>query len=384
MQAYLDNSATTKCSERVKNVMLELLTSDYGNPSSMHRMGADAERRVREAREKIAGTLKTDEKEIYFTSGGTEANNMAVIGAAMANRRAGNHIITTSIEHPSVSAPIGFLEEQGFRVTYLSVDSDGILSLEELKDAVCDETILISLMMVNNEIGAAEPVEEAIRIAREKNPNVVVHVDAIQAYGKYRIYPKRIGIDLLSVSGHKIHGPKGVGFLFIKEKTKIKPIIYGGGQQKGLRSGTENVPGAVGLGEAAAGIYEDFEQKIEGLYQIRERLTEGLLTMEGVFVNGKKGRDAAPHIVSVSVSGVRSEVLLHALEERGVYVSAGSACASNKPSVSPTLSAIGLKKSLLDSTVRFSFSVETTAEEIDYALSVLREEIPKLRKYMRK
>ncbi len=384
MQAYLDNSATTRCSERVKNVMLELLTSDYGNPSSMHRMGADAERRVREAREKIAGTLKTDEKEIYFTSGGTEANNMAVIGAAMANRRAGNHIITTSIEHPSVSAPIGFLEEQGFRVTYLSVDSDGILSLEELKDAVCDETILISLMMVNNEIGAAEPVEEAIRIAREKNPNVVVHVDAIQAYGKYRIYPKRIGIDLLSVSGHKIHGPKGVGFLFIKEKTKIKPIIYGGGQQKGLRSGTENVPGAVGLGEAAAGIYEDFEQKIEGLYQIRERLTEGLLTMEGVFVNGKKGRDAAPHIVSVSVSGVRSEVLLHALEERGVYVSAGSACASNKPSVSPTLSAIGLKKSLLDSTVRFSFSVETTAEEIDYALSVLREEIPKLRKYMRK
>ena len=384
MQAYLDNSATTRCSERVKNVMLELLTSDYGNPSSMHRMGADAERRVREAREKIAGTLKTDEKQIYFTSGGTEANNMAVIGAAMANRRAGNHIITTSIEHPSVSAPIGFLEEQGFRVTYLSVDSDGILSLEELKDAVCDETILISLMMVNNEIGAAEPVEEAIRIAREKNPNVVVHVDAIQAYGKYRIYPKRIGIDLLSVSGHKIHGPKGVGFLFIKEKTKIKPIIYGGGQQKGLRSGTENVPGAVGLGEAAAGIYEDFEQKIEGLYQIRERLTEGLLTMEGVFVNGKKGRDAAPHIVSVSVSGVRSEVLLHALEERGVYVSAGSACASNKPSVSPTLSAIGLKKSLLDSTVRFSFSVETTAEEIDYALSVLREEIPKLRKYMRK
>ena len=384
MKAYLDNSATTRCSERVKNVMLELLTSDYGNPSSMHRMGADAERRVREAREKIAGTLKTDEKEIYFTSGGTEANNMAVIGAAMANRRAGNHIITTSIEHPSVSAPIGFLEEQGFRVTYLSVDSDGILSLEELKDAVCDETILISLMMVNNEIGAAEPVEEAIRIAREKNPNVVVHVDAIQAYGKYRIYPKRIGIDLLSVSGHKIHGPKGVGFLFIKEKTKIKPIIYGGGQQKGLRSGTENVPGAVGLGEAAAGIYEDFEQKIEGLYQIRERLTEGLLTMEGVFVNGKKGRDAAPHIVSVSVSGVRSEVLLHALEERGVYVSAGSACASNKPSVSPTLSAIGLKKSLLDSTVRFSFSVETTAEEIDYALSVLREEIPKLRKYMRK
>ncbi len=384
MQAYLDNSATTRCSERVKNVMLELLTTDYGNPSSMHRMGADAERRVREAREKIAGTLKTDEKEIYFTSGGTEANNMAVIGAAMANRRAGNHIITTSIEHPSVSAPIGFLEEQGFRVTYLSVDNDGILSLEELKDAVCDETILISLMMVNNEIGAAEPVEEAIRIAREKNPNVVVHVDAIQAYGKYRIYPKRIGIDLLSVSGHKIHGPKGVGFLFIKDKTKIKPIIYGGGQQKGLRSGTENVPGAVGLGEAAAEIYEDFEQKIEGLYQIRERLTEGLLKMEGVFVNGKKGRDAAPHIVSVSVSGVRSEVLLHALEERGVYVSAGSACASNKPSVSPTLSAIGLKKSLLDSTVRFSFSVETTAEEIDYALSVLREEIPKLRKYMRK
>lgn len=383
MEAYLDNSATTKCSERARDVMLKVLMEDYGNPSSLHKMGMDAEGYVKAAQEKIAKTLKAAPKEILFTSGGTESNNMALIGTALANQRAGRHLITTSIEHASVLAPMEFLEEQGFRVTYLDVDKDGIISLEQLKEAVCEETILVSLMMVNNEIGALEPIEEAIRIIKEKNPKTLVHVDAIQAYGKFRICPKKSGIDLLSVSGHKIHGPKGSGFLYVKDKTKIKPLIYGGGQQKGMRSGTENVPGIAGLGEAAAEIYENFEEKTDRMYALKQKFVEGVNAIEGISVNGKVARDSAPHVVSVSVDGVRSEVLLHTLEDKEIYVSAGSACSSNKPSISRTLKQIGLKNELLDSTVRFSFSVHTTEEEIDYALEVLAEVVPQLRKYTR-
>lgn len=384
MQAYLDNSATTRCSKRATDLMVKLLTEDYGNPSSMHMKGVEAEKYIKEAKEKIAKTLKIDEKEIVFTSGGTESNNMALIGAAMANKRAGNHIITTSIEHASVSATTAYLEELGFKVTYLKVDSNGIISLEELQEAVTDETILVSLMMVNNEMGAVEPIEEAVKVIKAKNPKTLVHVDAIQAYGKYRIYPKKIGVDLLSVSGHKIHAPKGTGFLFIRDKVKVKPLIYGGGQQKGMRSGTENVPGVAALAEAAVEIYEDFDAKIDHLYALKTRFIEGLQGMDGVTVNGKTGRDSAPQIVSVSIEGVRSEVMLHTLEDRGIYVSAGSACSSNKPAVSATLTAIGLKKNLLDSTIRFSFCVNTTEEEIDYALSVMREVIPMLQRYTRK
>jgi len=384
MQAYLDNSATTKCSKRATDLMVKLLTEDFGNPSSMHMKGVEAENYIKEAKEKIAKTLKIDEKEIIFTSGGTESNNMALIGAALANKRAGNHIITTNIEHASVSATTAYLEELGFRVTYLKVDADGIISLEELQEAVTDDTILVSLMMVNNEIGAVEPIEEAVKVIKAKNPKTLVHVDAIQAYGKYRIYPKKIGVDLLSVSGHKIHGPKGVGFLFIKDKVKVKPLIYGGGHQKGMRSGTENVPGVAALAEAAVEIYEDFDTKIDRLYALKARFIEGLQGMDGVSVNGKTGRDSAPQIVSVSIEGVRSEVMLHTLEDRGIYVSAGSACSSNKPAVSATLKAIGLKQNLLDSTIRFSFCTDNTEEEIDYTLGVMKEVIPMLQKYTRK
>ena len=384
MQAYLDNSATTQCSKRATDLMVKLLTEDFGNPSSMHMKGVEAENYIKEAKEKIARTLKIEEKEIVFTSGGTESNNMALIGAALANKRAGNHIITTSIEHASVSATTAYLEELGFKVTYLKVDSDGIISLEELQEAVTDETILVSLMMVNNEMGAVEPIEEAVKVIKAKNPKTLVHVDAIQAYGKYRIYPKKIGVDMLSVSGHKIHGPKGVGFLFIKDKVKVKPLIYGGGHQKGMRSGTENVPGVAALAEAAVEIYEDFDKKIDHLYALKARFIDGLQGIDGVSVNGKTGRDSAPQIVSVSIEGVRSEVMLHTLEDRGIYVSAGSACSSNKPAISSTLTAIGLKKNLLDSTIRFSFCVNTTEEEIDYALSVMREVIPMLQKYTRR
>ena len=384
MLAYLDNSATTRCSERAKDLMVEILMQDFGNPSSLHGMGVTAEEYIKEAKSNIAKTLKAEEKEILFTSGGTESNNMALIGTALANRRAGNHIITTEIEHASIAAPLEFLKEQGFRITKLSVDKNGHISLEELRDAVGEDTILVSIMMVNNEIGAVEPVAEAAKIIKEKNPNTIFHVDAIQAYGKYRIYPKKLGIDLLSVSGHKIHAPKGTGFLYIRDKVKIKPIIYGGGQQKGMRSGTENVPGVAALGEAATEIYENFDEKIERMYALKEHFVEEVTKMEGVTVNGCTGRDSAPQIVSVSVDGVRSEVMLHTLEEKQIYVSAGSACSSNKPSVSSTLKSIGLPKELLDSTIRFSFCVNTTMEEIDYAIAAMQEAVPRLRRYRRK
>lgn len=384
MEAYLDNSATTRCSERAKNLMVQILTEDYGNPSSLHNKGKEAEDYIREAREKIARTLKIDEKELVFTSGGTESNNMALIGGALANKRLGTHIITTAIEHASVNAPLSYLEELGYTVTYLSVDKDGLISLDELRDAVREDTVLVSIMMVNNEIGAVEPVEEAVKIVKEKNPNTLFHVDAIQAYGKFRIYPKKWGVDLMSVSGHKIHAPKGTGFLFIRDKVKVKPLIYGGGQQKGMRSGTENVPGVAALGEASAEIYEDFETKIDRMYALKERFIEGVTQIEGVTVNGRTGRDSAPQIVSVSIKDVRSEVMLHSLEEYGIYVSAGSACSSNKPAPSRTLQGIGLSKSQLESTIRISFCVNTTEEEVDYAVEKMREIIPFRRKFTRK
>ena len=380
-EVYLDNSATTRCSERAKDLMVKVLMEDYGNPSSLHMKGVEAENYIKEAKKKIAKTLKVDEKEILFTSGGTESNNTALLGAALANKRAGNHIITTSIEHASVSAVTGYLEELGFRVTYLKVDADGIISLDELREAVCEDTILVSMMMVNNEIGAVEPIEEAIKVIKEKNPNTLVHVDAIQAYGKYRIFPKKLGIDMLSVSGHKIHGPKGVGFLYIDEKVKIRPLIYGGGQQKDMRSGTENVPGIAGLGVAAKEMYTDHSAKMEYLTGLKDYLILRASEMEGVTVNSLKGTEGAPQIVSLSFEGVRSEVLLHALEEKGIYVSSGSACSSNHPAISGTLKAIGVKKELLDSTLRFSFGMFNKKEEIDYAVDVLKELLPVLRRF---
>ena len=387
MEAYLDNSATTRCSDRACQLMVDLLTKDYGNPSSLHMKGIEAERFVETAKKKIAKTLRVSEKEIIFTSGGTESNNLAIIGAAMANRRAGNHIITTSIEHASVENPMEFLKEQGFDITYLSVDENGIISLEELEEAVTEQTILVSMMQVNNEIGAIEPVAEAAEIIKKKNPNTLIHVDAIQSYRKMYIYPKKLGIDMLSVSGHKIHGPKGSGFLWVKEKTKLKPLILGGGQQKGMRSGTENVPAIAGLGEATEEIYENLEEKRAHLYRLKQRFIDGIEKLEGTHVNGKTGEDSAPHIVSVSFEGIRSEVLLHSLEDRGIYVSSGSACSSNnhagKQKGSKTLRNIHLKENLLDSTLRFSFSVHTTEEEIDYALEVLGELLPVLKKYTR-
>ena len=383
MEAYFDNSATTRVYDSVADIMVKVMKEDYGNAAAKHMKGVEAERYIREAREENAKSLKVKEKEIIFTSGGTESNNLALVGTALANRRAGNHLITTAVEHPSIYNTMGWLEEQGFRITYLPVDAAGHISLEELEHAVCDDTILVSVMYVNNEIGAVEPVEEISRVIRAKKPDVLFHVDAIQAYGKYQIRPKRQGIDLLSVSGHKIHGPKGVGFLYVDEKVKIRPILFGGGQQKGMRSGTENVPGCAGLAEAVRITYKDHGEKIERLYGLRERLIAGLKGLEGVTINGLETRESAPQIVSASFAGIRSEVLLHALEDKGIYVSSGSACSSNHPGVSGTLKGIGVKGELLDATLRFSFGMFNTEEEVDYCIGVLGELLPVLRRYKR-
>ena len=384
MEAYFDNSATTRVFDCVKDAVVNAITVDYGNAAARHMKGVEAERLIKEARAGIAKSLKVQEKEILFTSGGTESNNTALIGAAFANQRAGKHLITTGVEHASIYNTMEFLREQGFEITYLPVDSYGCISLEELAQAVREDTILVSVMYVNNEIGAVEPVEEISKVIKAKNPKTLFHVDAIQAYGKYVIRPKKQGIDLLSVSGHKIHGPKGVGFLYIDEKAKVRPILFGGGQQKGMRSGTENVPGCAGLGAAVREVYRDHEAKIEKLYQIRERLIAGLKELPGVTINGHEGRENAPQIVSASFEGVRSEVLLHALEDRGVYVSSGSACSVNHPGVSGTLKGIGVKKELLDSTIRFSFGLFNEPEEANYCLEVLRELLPVLRRYRAK
>ena len=383
MEAYFDNSATTKVLEPVKEIVIKTMTEDYGNPSAKHKIGLNAERYIKEAAETIANTLKVMPKEILFTSGGSESNNMALIETAMANRRAGNHIISTGIEHASVYNPLAYLEEQGFRVTYLPVDEHGHIRLNELEEAICSETILVSVMYVNNEIGAIEPIEAISKIIKKKNPAILFHVDAIQAYGKLVIRPKSQGIDLLSASAHKIHGPKGAGFLYIDKRVKIRPLIYGGGQQRGMRSGTENVPGIAGLCVAASYMYTNHREKIRGIIELKDYLIDRLNEIDGVTINSQKGELSAPQIVSASFLGIRSEVLLHALEEKEIYVSSGSACSSNHPAVSGTLKGIGVKSELLDSTLRFSFGVFNTREEVDYCMETLKELLPVLRKYQR-
>lgn len=386
MEAYLDNAATTKVFPEVRERMVQVMEEDYGNPSSKHTKGMEAENYIREAKERIGKSLKCQDKEIIFTSGGTESNNQALIGAAMANRRAGKHIITTRIEHASIHEPLAFLEEQGYEVTYLPVNSHGRVEPEVLADAMQEDTILVSIMYVNNEIGSVQNIQALSETVHKRNPGTLFHVDAIQAYGKYQIIPKRMGIDLMSVSGHKIHGPKGSGFLYVRDGVKLRPILFGGGQQKGMRSGTENVPAIAGLGEAVKLIYRDHAARIDRLYALKQRLIIGLQQLEGIRLNGLTDigiRDTAPHIISAGFAGIRSEVMLHALAERGVYVSSGSACSSNHPELSGTLQAIGVEQTLLDSTLRFSLSVTTTEEEIDYAVKQVAELLPMLRRFVR-
>ncbi|MCH5252437.1 MAG: cysteine desulfurase [Lachnospiraceae bacterium] len=387
MECYLDNAATTRAFPEVCELVKKVMYEDYGNPSSLHKKGVEGEYYLRQAAERVAKTLKCNPKNIIFTSGGTESNNMALLGTAAAKRRVGKHIITTCFEHPSVHEPLLYLENMGYEITYLPVDERGHVSTEVLCEALREDTILVSVMLVNNEVGAVLPVQELSETIKEYNPDIIFHVDAIQAYGKMRLQPKKLGIDLMSVSGHKFHGPKGIGFLYAAEQVKFHPYIHGGGQQRGMRSGTENVPGIAGLGLAAELMYEEHEEKKDRLYRLKEYFIQRIGEIEGAVVNACPSGEifsTAPHIVSVSFAGVKSEVLLHALEEEGIYVSSGSACSSNHPGISGTLKAIGVPQEMLDSTLRFSFSVFTKKEELDKAVEALKKLVPVLARYTRR
>ena len=382
-EVYLDNSATTKAYECVGEIVKKVMCEDYGNPSSMHAKGVAAEQYIKEAKETFAKLMKVKDKEIFFTSGGTESDNLALRGAAAANQRAGKHLITSAIEHPAIINTMRHLEEEGFRVTFLPVDRYGRIRLDALKEALCEDTILVSIMYVNNEVGSVQPIQEAASIVKAYNKNILFHVDAVQGFGKYRIYPKKLKVDLCSVSGHKIHGPKGTGVLYIGENVKIKPIVFGGEQQKNVRSGTENVPGIAGISLAARTIYQDLDGKVAKMRNLKKHFIEGVSRIEDTTVHGLYDETSAPHIISVGFAGIRSEVLLHALEEKGIYVSSGSACASNHPQVSGVLKGIGASQEFLDATLRFSMSEFTMPEEIDYTLDTLYNIVPKLRKYTR-
>jgi cysteine desulfurase len=385
MECYLDNSATTRAFDDVAQLVADTMTKQYGNPSSMHHYGKVAEDIVKNAKKQIAATLHCNEKEIFFTSGGTESDNMAIIGTARAKEKeVGRHLITSCVEHPAILETMRYLEKQGFEVTYLPVDKNGQVSPEDLKNAIRPDTILVSIMLVNNEIGALMPIEECGKIIKASNPKTYFHVDAVQGYGKFHINPSKMGIDLMSVSGHKIHGPKGTGFLYVRNGVRIVPINYGGGQQQGMRSGTENVPGIAGLGRAAQEIYENLDEHVSDMRGLKSYFIENVMNkLPDVTVNGKTDEDCAPHIISLSFKGVRAEVLLHALEDKDIYVSAGSACSTNRPHVSDTLKSIGLDTDLLDSTLRFSMSVFTNKDEIDHTINALEEIVPMLRRYSR-
>lgn len=383
-EVYLDNSATTCAYDSVGELVKKVMCEDYGNPSSMHAKGVEAEQYIKEAKETFAKLLKVKEKEIFFTSGGTESDNLALRGTAWANQRAGKHLITSAIEHPAIINTMRHLEEEGFRVTYLPVDRYGRVKLDALKEALCEETILVSIMYVNNEVGSVQPIQEAASIVKAYNKDILFHVDAVQGFGKYRIYPKKLKVDLCSVSGHKIHGPKGTGVLYIGENVKIKPIVFGGEQQKNVRSGTENVPGIAGLSLAAKTIYQGLDVKVAQMRRLKQKFIRGVGQIEDTVVHGLYDETSAPHIISVGFAGIRSEVLLHALEEKGIYVSSGSACASNHPQVSGVLRGIGARQEFLDATLRFSMSEFTTLQEIDYTLDTLYNIVPRLRKYTRR
>lgn len=374
-EIYLDNSSTTRQYDEVTDFISDIARNKYGNPSSLHSKGIEAERLIINAREAIARTIGAEPSEIYFTSGGTESNNLAIIGYLEANPRKGRHIITTKIEHPSVLEVFRHLEGKGFRVDYLDVDENGQVRLDQLRDKMCSETSLISIMLVNNETGTIQHIDEISSIRDALNPQTVIHADAVQAYGKTAIFPARSGIGLMSLSAHKIHGPKGVGGLYVSRKVKIKPLFYGGGQEALLRSGTENVPGIAGFGLAAEITNKKREENYMQAVSLKQFFLEKLAA-SGLAYHVNSPADALPFILNISFENVRSEVLLHHLEQRGIFVSTGSACSSHKKNKSHVLAAMNIPASLIDGAVRFSFSGYNTPEEISLTVDALKDIIP--------
>lgn len=381
---YLDNSATTPVRPEVAAAVETALTHTFGNPSAAHALGVEAEKAVRRAREQVAEVLRVSPEEIIFTSGGTEANNLALKGLARALRRRGRHLITTAVEHPSVLNACRQLEEEDFEVTYLPVSREGLVDPQEVVRALRPDTVLVSVMHVNNEVGAIQPVEEIGRLLAKQPRKIYFHVDAVQSFGRLPVLPEAWNVDLLTVSAHKIHGPKGVGALYVRKGTRLVPLMGGGDQERGLRPGTENVPGIAGFGVAAELAFREASTAVERMAALRRRLWEGIRArLPQARYNGPPPEAAAPHILNVSF-GVPAEILLHSLEGAGIYVSSGAACHSRRPDPSHVLQAMGLAEEDLRSAIRFSLSSLTTEEEIDYTIAKLAELVPELSRIQRR
>lgn len=382
VNVYLDNSSTTRAYKECAELVADVMYNSFGNPSSLHRKGIEAEKIIKTAREQVAETIKATPGEVYFTSGGTESDNLAIIGACKASR--GKHIISTNIEHPAVLNTLQHLEKRGYSVDLMPVSKKGTVDVERLARMIRKDTALVTCMYVNNEIGTVEPIEAIGRVIKKENPNTLFHIDAVQAYGKIPFSAGKTGADFIALSSHKIHGPKGVGALYVKNKTKLAPILFGGGQQDNIRPGTENVPGVAGFGLAAKMSYEHIAEKTEKMSYLKNRLRDGILSnLDHVVVNTPNDA-AAPHILNISFGYVKSEVLLHSLEADGIFVSSGSACSSHKKGPSYVLTAIGTEPKMIDGSIRFSLSEFTTVEEIDYTIEKVTEHVKKIRKLLKR
>lgn len=385
-EIYLDNGATTRPTEAVAAKMTEALRQGYANPSSLHRKGQQAERYVEEARRIIAGYLGTDPVSLYFTSGGTECINTAIFGAARRSLRRGRHILTVKGEHPATAEPLKALAGEGYEIDYIDHDKNGKAILESLAQKLRPDTVLVSCLHVNNETGVIQPIEEMGRLIRQNSPQALFHVDAVQSFGKLPLDPVHWNIDLLSSSAHKFHGPKGTGCLYIRRGLNVPPYILGGGQERKMRSGTENVPGIAGMGEALREALEDMpghESKVRELkLYLWKRISQEI---PETAVNGPSPEEGAAHVLNVRFAGIRSEVLLHSLEDYGIFISSGSACASNKPEEkSPSLDAIGLSREEMEQSVRFSFCMYNTIAELDQTVEALKKTVPVLRRFTRR
>lgn len=375
MEVYFDNSATTKPYDEVIKTITDDMKNYYGNPSSAYSLGIKAEQKINECRDIIAGTLNCNRNEIIFTSGGSESNNFLIRGFLSK----GKHMITTKIEHPSVLNTCKALEKQGVEVTYLDVDENGKINIDELLDNIRKETVIVSIMHTNNETGVMQDIETIGKLIKEKSSRVKFHVDAVQAYGKYKIDVKKCNIDLLSVSGHKIHGPRGIGFAYLKKELRPEPLIYGGGQEHGFRSGTENLAAISGLAEAARIVYGRYKDNFSKVSEIKGYFIDRLKSIKGLKINSE-GDFYSPYVLSVSFLGVKGEVLLHMLEDKGIFVSTGSACSAKSSEESHVLKAIGLKDEDIRGTIRFSFSEFNKKEEIDYTIGVIDKSLKFLRR----
>lgn len=381
---YFDNAATTRALDEVADKVKYMLLENFGNPSSQNMAGVNAENELIKARKIIAASINAEPDEIYFTSGGTESDNWAIFGTAKGYIRSGKHMITTAIEHPAVLQPMRELEKNGWDITILGVDEKGYINIDELKAAIREDTVLVSTILINNETGTIQNAEEISKAIKSVNPHTLYHVDAVQAYGKYPINVKKMGIDMLSVSGHKVHGPKGVGFFYMKKGLKVKPIIFGGGHERGQRSGTENTPSIVGLAEAVKIDMAEMDKAVEHVKLVKKTLAEGILnSIPMTYINGPSIEEGSPYVLNIGFEGLRSEVLLHSLEEKEIYVSAGSACNSKKKGASTVLSALGIDEKRIEGAIRFSFCRYNTVEEAEQCIEILKEKAAFLRKYMR-